>query len=274
MFKEVFKNLEEKTPLIHCITNFVTVNDCANALLAVNASPIMADAEEEVEDITSITNALVINIGTLNNGAIKSMIKAGKKANELNKPVILDPVGAGASTLRNDAIFKLLQEVKFTAIRGNISEIKTIYMKSGTTKGVDADINDLVSDDNLQETVNFARELSKQTGAIIVITGAIDIVSDSNDTYVIKNGCKEMSRITGTGCMLSAILAGFISANLDDKLKASACCVATMGYSGELAKEKVVANDLGTSSMRTFIIDNLSKMDNELLSRGIKLEKF
>ena len=174
MFEKIIKNVKEQNPLVHCITNSVTMNDCANALLAVHGSPIMADEQQEVEDITSISQALVINIGTLNERTVEAMIKAGKKANELGHPVVLDPVGAGASQFRTETTFRLLKEVKLSVIRGNISEMKTVYSGTGTTKGVDADINDIVSDDNLMQTISFAKELSQKTEAIIVITGPIN----------------------------------------------------------------------------------------------------
>ena len=209
MFEKIIKNVKEQNPLVHCITNSVTMNDCANALLAVHGSPIMADEQQEVEDITSISQALVINIGTLNERTVEAMIKAGKKANELGHPVVLDPVGAGASQFRTETTFRLLKEVKLSVIRGNISEMKTVYSGTGTTKGVDADINDIVSDDNLMQTISFAKELSQKTEAIIVITGPIDIITDSKNTYIIKNGCPEMSQIIGTVCMLSAILGAY-----------------------------------------------------------------
>lgn len=272
MFEDVMKRVEECTPLVHCITNYVTVNDCANAILAVKGSPIMADDEAEVEDITSICNALVINIGTLNKRTVASMIRAGKKANALGHPVILDPVGAGASALRTQTTFELLKEVKFSVIRGNISEIKTVYAGSGTTKGVDADIHDVVTQDNLDETIVFARELSKQTGAVIAITGAIDIIVDETHAYMIYNGHKEMSRITGTGCMLSAILGVYAAANPDHLVEACACGIAHMGYSGELAHARVVKENRGTGSLRTYIMDALSTMTPPLLNGGLKIE--
>lgn len=272
MFEEIMKNVSEKTPLVHCITNYVTVNDCANALLAIQASPIMADDEEEVEDITTICNALVLNIGTLNSRTIHSMKKAGKLANALQHPVILDPVGAGASALRTKTSKALLEDVKFQVIRGNISEIKTLYKGDGTTKGVDADSNDVVTKENLNETVHFAQELSKQCGAIIAITGAIDIIANEQHAYIIYNGRPEMSRITGTGCMLSAMLGAYVAANPDELLAATACAVAHMGYSGELAYQRVKQERGGTGSLHMYIIDALSTMNAEVLNGGLKIE--
>jgi len=272
MFTEILKNIKEKPPLVHCITNYVTVNDCANSLLSCGASPIMADDLAEVEEITSICNSLCINIGTLNERTIKSMLAAGKKANELSHPVVLDPVGAGASSLRTSTTFDLLKQLDFSVIRGNISEIKTVSQGTGTTKGVDADASDAVNGENLEETIAFAKKLSQKTKSVIAITGAIDIVADSHKAYVISNGNAMMSKITGTGCMLTAIIAAFCAANPTEILKATAAAVCTMGLCGELAYEKLIKNDGGTSSYRTYLIDFMSKMTPELLMKGAKIE--
>lgn len=272
MFEKIFENVNKKTPLVHCITNYVTVNDCANILLACGGSPIMADDAGEVEDITSICNSLVINIGTLNERTVTSMLKAGKKANELNHTVVLDPVGAGASAMRTNTVFKLLDEVKFSVIRGNISEIKTVYQGSGTTKGVDADMNDAVNDNNIDEAIAFAKKLSEKTGTVIAITGAIDIVADSKKAYVIRNGKALMSKITGTGCMLTCVIAAFCAANPETLLDAAAAAVSTMGLCGELAYEKLQQVNGGTSTYRTYLIDEMSKMNAEIFNGGAKIE--
>lgn len=272
MFKEILENVNARTPLVHSITNYVTVNDCANILLACGASPIMADDLNEVEEITSICSGLVINIGTLNERTIQAMLKAGKKANALSHTVVLDPVGAGASSLRTSTTFELLKEIRFSVIRGNISEIKTVALGSGTTKGVDADVSDTVTDKNLDESVSFAKALSAKGGSIIAITGAIDIVADSSKAYIIRNGHALMSKITGTGCMLTAVIAAYCSANPDKLLDATAAAVCAMGLCGELAYEKLVKTDGGTSTYRTYIIDFMSKMNAELLLGGMKVE--
>lgn len=272
MFENILKNVHEKTPLIHCITNYVTVNDVANILLACGASPIMADDEKDAVEITAICNALVINIGTLNERTIATMLKTGKRANELSHPVVLDPVGAGASSLRTDTTFKLLEEVKFAVIRGNISEIKTVSRGRGTTKGVDADVSDAVTEKNLDETISFAKELSARTKSIIAITGAIDIVTDSNKAYIIRNGHPMMSKITGSGCMLTAVIAAYCAANPGSHLEATAAAVCAMGLAGELAYDKVVKHDAGTSSYRTYLIDAMSKLDEMVLEGGAKIE--
>jgi hydroxyethylthiazole kinase len=241
-------------------------------VLACGGSPIMADDINEVEEIISICNALVINIGTLNERTVAAMIKTGKKANALGRPVILDPVGAGASSLRTNTVFELLKAVQFSVIRGNVSEIKTIDLGSGTTKGVDADISDAVNDDNLDQMVDFAKALSEKTGAVIAITGAIDIVADRQKALIIRNGHGMMSRITGTGCMLTTVIGSYCGANPDDLLNATAAAVSCMGLCGELAYEKVQMNKAGTSSFRTFLIDAMSLMNLETLKGGMKVE--
>ena len=272
MLKEILENVKNNIPLVHNITNYVTVNDCANILLACGGSPIMADDEGEVEEITSICSGLNINIGTLNKNTIPSMLLAGKKANELSHPVILDPVGAGASTLRTNTANELLNNVKFSVIKGNISEIKTLMAGSGTTKGVDADIADKVTEENIDDVIKSLKEFSKQTGAVIIVTGEIDIVTDDKDAYIIKNGHAVMSSITGTGCMLSAMTCAYICANTDNMLKACLASVCLMGYAGEKAYEKMVETKAGNSSFRNYLIDAIYNMSGEELDKGAKYE--
>lgn len=271
MLKTMLENVREKCPLIHNITNYVTVNDCANALLACGGSPIMVDDVEEVEEITSICGGLNINIGTLNQRTIPAMHKAGKKANELGHPVVLDPVGAGASTLRTKTAMGLLENVKFTVIRGNISEMKTLASGTGTTRGVDADISDTVTKENLSQAVAFAKEFSKKTGAVIAITGAIDIVADAEKAYCIFNGNPRMSSITGTGCQLSAITTAYVTANPENPLEAAVAAVCLMGVCGEKGHERLTRED-GNSSYRNYIIDAIYNLTGEELEERAKIE--
>ena len=229
MLKDCLQNVREKCPLIHNITNYVTVNDCANILLGCGARPIMADDQGEVEEITAICGGLNMNMGTLNSRTISSMHLAGKKANALGHPVVLDPGGVGASTLRTDTACALLDQVKFTVIRGNISEIKTLALGHGTTRGVDADVADRVTEENFLKAVDFAKAFARKTGAVIAITGAIDIVTDGEKAYCIRNGHPMMSTVTGTGCQLSALTAAFVTANAENVLEAVAAAVCAMG---------------------------------------------
>ena len=273
MFQDMLENVRKNCPLIHNITNYVTVNDCANIVIACGASPIMADDKEEVADISTICAGLNINIGTLNSRTIASMLIAGKRANELHHPVVLDPVGAGASKLRTETALQLLKEVRFTVIRGNISEIKTLASGSGTTKGVDADVADKVTEDNLDDVVSFAKAFAKKTGAVVAITGAIDIVADSEKAYCIRNGHPMMSSITGTGCQLSAVTAAYVTANPQNPLEAAAAAVCLMGVCGEKAHERLTKQD-GNATYRTYIIDAIFNLTGEELENCAKYEIF
>ena len=272
MFQRIFKNVQERTPIVHCITNYVTVNDVANIILASGAWPIMADDIEEVSDITSICNSLVLNIGTLNSRTIESMVKAGKKSNELIHPVVLDPVGVGASRLRMDTTLRLLKEIKLSVIRGNASEIKAILNKTETSSGVDVSLEDNINEDNIDEYIEMGKEISKTNNAVVAITGPIDIVTNGKKTYLIRNGHKNMGRITGTGCMLSGLIGGFIGANSENILESTALAVAAMGLCGELANEKSIGKGLGTGSLRTYLIDYMSNLNEEKLNGGMKIE--
>ena len=272
MLKELLDNIRKATPLVHNITNYVTVNDCANVVLACGASPVMADEPSEAAEIAAISQALVINIGTLNENTVKAMVTAGKKANELSVPVVLDPVGVGASKLRTNTARNLMREINFSVIRGNISEIKCLAQGTATTKGVDADENDAVDSENLDGAVGFAKKLSAETGAVIVITGAIDIAATADSAYIIKNGHPMMSRITGTGCMLTSLIGCFCGANSGDCFGAATAAVCAMGLCGELAHDKTVRDNGGTSSFRAHLIDAISRLDGDTLEGGAKFE--
>ena len=235
MLKTCCENVRKNVPLVHNITNYVTVNDVANVLLACGGSPIMSDEPEDVTDITSICSALNINIGTLHKTSIEAMLKAGKKSNELGHPVLLDPVGAGASALRTNTAVKLMKELKLTVIRGNISEIKTLALGSGTTKGVDADVADKVTDENLDDSIRFVKNFAKESGTIVAVTGAIDLVSDGEKCYVIRNGRPEMGQITGTGCMLGMICATYLA--VTDPFTAAFTAATEFGIAGERAEK-------------------------------------
>lgn len=271
MMREYLENVRKQAPLVHNITNYVTVNDVANMLLACGASPIMSDEAEDVVEITSICSGLNINIGTLNVRSIRSMFLAGKKANELGHAVLMDPVGAGASSLRTNTAMELMQEIKFDIIRGNISEIKTLAQGSNTTKGVDADVADAVTEEGLEQAVSFVKKFAAETGSIIAVTGAIDLVSDAATCYVIRNGRPEMGRITGTGCQLSGLMTAFISANPQNKLEAAAASVCAMGLAGEIGFANMQNCD-GNATYRNRIIDAIYQMTGEELERGANYE--
>ena len=252
MLGTCLENVRNTVPLVHNITNYVTVNDVANILLACGGSPIMSDEPEDVEDITSICGGLNINIGTLNQRSIEGMFRAGAKANALGHVVLLDPVGAGASALRTNTAVELMEKIKFTVIRGNISEIKTLALGSGTTKGVDADVADAVTDANLDSAVKFVKDFAAKSGAIVAVTGAIDLVSD-------------------TGCQLSGMMTAFVVANPDNKLEAAAAAVCAMGLAGEIGWSRMAEGD-GNSTYRNRIIDAIYNMDGATLNGGAKYE--
>lgn len=271
MLGKCIENVRNTVPLVHNITNYVTVNDVANILLACGGSPIMSDEPEDVADITSICGGLNINIGTLNQRSIEGMFVAGRRANELGHVVLLDPVGAGASALRTNTAVKLMDELKFNVIRGNISEIKTLAQGSGTTKGVDADVADAVTEDTLDGAVAFTKEFAKKAGCIVAITGAIDLVSDGDRCFVIRNGRPEMGKITGTGCQLSGMMTAFVVANPENQLEAAAAAVCAMGLAGEIGWSRMQEGD-GNSTYRNRIIDAIYNMDEETLDKGAKYE--
>ena len=269
--REYLENVRNTVPLVHNITNYVTVNDVANVLLACGGSPMMSDEAEDVEDITSVCGGLNINIGTLHKTSIEGMFRAGKKANELEHPVLLDPVGAGASALRTNTALGLMKELKLSVIRGNISEIKTLALGSGTTKGVDADVADAVTEESLDEAVAFVKKFAEETGTIIAVTGAIDLVSDGKTCYVIRNGRPEMGKITGTGCHLSGMMTAYVTANPDHPLEAAAAAVCVMGLAGEIGWSRMQEGD-GNATYRNRIIDAIYNMTGEELEKGAKYE--
>ncbi len=260
--------VRDKKPLVHNITNYVTVNDCANVLLAIGASPIMADDIKEAADITKISSALVINIGTLNERTVESMIASGKKANELNIPVVFDPVGAGASEFRNSTTKKILDEVKVSVIRGNMSEIKFISGLESTTKGVDASESDAKTGND--EGINVAKSLANKLNCTVAITGATDIISDGERVAILENGTKMLSNVTGTGCMTTALVGAFCGAGSDYFLGAVSGII-SMGIAGEIAFDK--AGQVGTGSFHIAIIDAISNLNSEVIKNMAKAKE-
>jgi hydroxyethylthiazole kinase len=260
--------VREKKPLVHHITNYVTMNDCANVSLNIGASPVMADAIEEAAEITSISSALVLNIGTLNERKNKSMLAAGKAANEKGIPVIFDPVGVGASKFRNETAAQFLNEIKLTVLRGNISEIKFLAGLGAATKGVDASENDAA-------TANLAGQIAKNLAAklkcVVVISGATDIISDGEKIFAIENGHAMLGNLTGTGCMCSSLIGCFCGANPIEPFSAAIAAMVCAGIAGEIAQEK--AGRLGGGSFHTALHDAVSLMNAEILERREKFHE-
>lgn len=228
--------VRKKSPLVHNITNFVVMNNTANALLALGASPVMAHAVEEVKDMVGIASALVINMGTLNPGWVEGMVEAGKAASAKGIPVVFDPVGVGATPYRNEVAIRILAECKPTFIRGNASEIMALAQENVQTKGVDS-----LAESNA--AIDAAKRLATETGAVVVISGPEDFITDGTRVLSTKNGSALMARVTGMGCTATAVLGAFAAVN-DNRLLAAAHAMAVMGIVGELALAK--ANGPGT----------------------------
>lgn len=271
MLQDCLENVRKVVPLIHNITNYVTANDVANMLLACGANPIMADDPAEAAEITAQCQGLHINLGTLSQRTVPSMFAAGIRANELEHKVLLDPVGAGASRFRKETAERLLREIKFDIIRGNISEIKNLTGTGTVFGGVDVVPIDAVSENNLETAVAFAKEAAQTLGTVLAITGAIDLVTDGEICYVIRNGRPEMSRVTGTGCQLSGMMTAFLAANPGEVLSAAVSAVCVMGVAGEIAWRNL-SQEEGNATYRNRIIDAVYRMDGELLERGARYE--
>ena len=268
MFADRIQAVRKTVPLVHNITNYVTVHDVANVIIAAGGSPIMSDEPDDVEDITSICGALNVNIGTLNAQSIRAMVLASARAEQLGHPIVLDPVGAGASKLRTQTASTLLSQRKIAVVRGNMSEIKALAAGTSTTRGVDVAADDVVTQDNLDEMVRFVRQFSEASGSIVAASGVIDLVSDAEHTYVISNGHRLMGQITGSGCMLSGITAAYVAANPGCELEAVAAAFCMYGLAGKLAAERALEEGVGNATYSNYLIDEVFKMDAETAQRG------
>ncbi len=255
-------SVRNKAPLVHNITNYVVMNNTANALLAVGASPIMAHAHAEVEDMVALCSASVINIGTLDDYWIQSMVLAAKKAREINKTWVLDPVGAGATAYRDETAAALLA-VRPTVIRGNASEIMALAKISQTkTKGVD-------STHHSSEATQAAYWLNKNFGSIVCISGETDIIVDGEEQLHVKNGHALMQKVTGLGCTASALVAAFAGNDPDNAFLATAAAMALLGVSGGLAEQK--SNGPGTLQLN--LLDKLYNITQEEFYKAVNVIK-
>lgn len=268
---EIFENIQSTAPVVHNISNYITATDCANITLACGGAPTMADDPEEVAEVAAACHASVINMGNTGGYFEESMLRTGLANNEVCHPLVFDPVGAGGSRRRNEVLEHLMSELQFSIIRGNISEIRYVGDKHASAKGVDANENDLASESNIQDIAAYAKSLSSKLGSVIAISGPIDVAADADTAYLIRNGHPMMSRVTGTGCMLSSVLGVFAAANPDHLLEAATVAISAYGYAGELAYEKVIQTGGGTGSLRTFLIDYMSNMDAETFRTGAKI---
>lgn len=262
---KLLKLIRESKPIIHHITNFVTMNDSANTVLAIGASPIMANDPAEASEVVSMAKALVLNIGTPNGNNLQSMLLAGKKANELGIPVIFDPVGAGATGFRKEICSKVLANIRLSVIKGNLSEIKHLAGFGGGSCGIDA-CPDSGSGSGI------VKELAGKLNCIVAATGRMDIISDGKGTYLVNNGHEMLSRVTGTGCMTSSLIGAFCSVTRDYLVGALGGIMA-MGISGQLAFDSLKPGEgIGTFKARLF--DSIYNLDESIFLREglIKVE--
>lgn len=269
-FAKTLKSVPEKAPLIQCITNFVTVNDCANIILAAGGSPSMADDVREAAEAVADAGALVCNLGAI--AMVDSMVSAGRRANELGIPVVLDPVAAGGTQLRRDGSRRLLKEVHFSVIRGNASEIRALAGQGAGNSGVDVTALDAITEENLAESIEVVKDLAKRTGSVIAVSGKIDVISDGETTMVLRNGCATMARITGSGCMLTSMIGAYCGAMPKDPFAAACTAMAAMGVAGELAEAKRLKNGTGNASFRTDLIDAIFNLTEQQLLEGVHYE--
>jgi hydroxyethylthiazole kinase len=242
--------LRETKPLIHQITNYVVMNETANATLALGALPVMAHAREEVEEMAAIAGALVLNIGTLSPHWVDAMLLAGRVANERGIPVVLDPVGAGATTYRTETAKRILDEIDVTVLRGNAGEVATLV-------GVDAEVRGVESIATGSDPADLAREAGRRLGLVASVTGAVDHVSDGETVISIANGHPLMATITGTGCMSSALTGCFLAVNRAAPLAAAAEALVAFGVAGESA----AARASGPGSFHVALYDELAALD-------------
>jgi hydroxyethylthiazole kinase len=258
-YADLFARVREKRPLVHHITNYVTVNDCANITLCAGGAPVMADAPEETAEMAAIASSLVLNIGTLNTVQIESMILAGRMANERGIPVILDPVGAGATRFRTDTTRRLLDELEITVLKGNAGEI-------GVVAGVEAIVRGVDSHGVSGDPVTIAHRLAKALGIVVAVSGATDIVTDGKHTLLVENGHPLMGSISGTGCMAASVTGAFC-AESKDPLTASVAAFAALGLAGERA----AALAHGPFSFKMALFDELANLTPQDLATGARV---
>lgn len=256
----LLEKIRRNNPVVHHLTNWVTIYDCANVVKALGGSPVMAHAQEEVGEMSNIASSLVLNIGTLTTELIEAMKIAARSANKKGIPVILDVCGAGATKLRDKKCFELLNEVRINVIKGNASEIARIAGESVKTKGVDAGA---VSKD----IAKIARGLAQKHKCTVVVTGKKDIVTDTKKTYIIGNGHSMMTHVVGTGCMATSVIGAF-SAVEKDLAYASACALICF----EIAAECAVKTSRGPASFKEHMLDCLFNLDRKTVERMQKVE--
>lgn len=258
---ELLSRVRERRPLVHHITNFVVMNDTANTTLAVGALPVMAHAREEVEEMTSAASALVLNIGTLTPAWVESMLAAGRCANERGIPVVLDPVGAGATRLRTTSALRILDEVDVRSVRGNLGEMSHLVGAGGQVRGVESVGAEASPED-------IASRVAGEYGVIAAVTGPRDWVTDGQRLLAVDNGHPMLQRLTGAGCMATTVVGCFLAV-CDDSLVATAAALAYFGYAGEIAASQAA----GPGSFRAALLDRLAELDPGQVRRGVRAQE-
>lgn len=256
--------VRESNPLIHNITNIVVANFSANGLLALGASPFMADAHEEVRDIAAMSDAVVLNIGTLNDYAIQSMLLAGQSANEHNVPLVLDPVGAGATAYRTSVTHKLVNEFQITALRGNVAEVAHVIGESWAIKGVDAGAGE-------GDVVALAETAARKLSCVVIITGKEDVITNGSSTYVASNGHPILTKVTGTGCLLSAVVGAFLAVSEGAWLEAATEALSFYGVAAEIAEKHTTGQ--GPGSFQIEFLNQLSLVTPEVFQQKSRIKQ-
>lgn len=257
----LLERVREQSPLVHNVSNYVVMGFTANVLLALGASPVMAHAKEEVEDMAAIASSVVINIGTLSPSWVESMVLAMKKAGSLNKPVILDPVGVGATAYRNETARALLRTRAARVIRGNASEIMALHQTAAaTSKGVD-------SNNRSDEALMAARALAREYDCTVCVSGATDFIVDRQRTVAIRNGSPLMTKVTGVGCAATAVIGAFAGVTTDT-FEAAVAAMAVMGVAGERASDL----SAGPGSFQAHFLDGLYRLEPDSLERAARLQ--
>jgi len=259
----LLNKVREVTPLVHNITNVVVTNFTANGLLALGASPVMAYAAEEVADMAKNAGALVLNMGTLHSQVVESMIIAGKSANGSGVPVIFDPVGTGATPYRTETALRITNEIDLAVIRGNAAEIANLAGENGEIKGVDAG-------NTKGNRIELAQETAKKLHTIVIMTGKDDVVSNGERTYIVRNGHPLLTKVTGTGCLLTSVLGAFASVE-EDLLLASVAALTTYGVAAEKAAIKTAT--LGPGSFQIEFLNQLSLVSDVDLQKYSSFER-
>jgi hydroxyethylthiazole kinase len=261
---KLIETIRTENPLVHNITNIVVANDSANGLLAIGASPFMSSTVAEMEEVATLADVVVLNMGTLNDEQLQAMITAGKKANELGKPIVLDPVGAGATSYRQQAVKQLLSEIKPTLIRGNAGEIAALAGVTWSAKGVDAGSGT----GNVQE---IAKQLAQQTQTLVVVSGETDIITNGQRTYLVHNGTPYFTKMTGAGCLHGCICGAFLAVAEEELLESVAAASTMYALAGELVSEQL--NGLAVGSFRTYLLDQLSQITETIVRERARVER-